>query len=252
LALVRERIEAMYRGDIRGPASAEDVEGCIVYSAALTAAEFEIPIDQLLEFAEGCHVQSVVRRHATWQSLQRQLSRTGGRLAFILASVLGLTRSDAQDAVEGLGMAMEFTRTLANIGRDASSGRIYLPLEDLARFRYSERQLLSSDPKGSFREFIHFEIERARELYRASADAICWLAGEGSRMAAGLLVARSIMLLNALESSPRTLLLNRGAPLSQNPLRQFPIAWRLAHRRPGGALPRGVDVRNGDARFRMK
>ena len=135
-------------------------------------------------------------------------------------------------------MATLLTSILATLNTDLSADRIYLPLEDLARFRYSERELLAREVNDRFRALMRFEVARARELFREGSSGLCWLAGDGSRMAAATFVAMQSATLDAIERAKFDLFAVdlRISPARQ--LRQLPAAWRLARRRADEPMPR--------------
>src|SRR5947199_203445 len=75
-------------------------------------------------------------RYATWTGLRRQCDRVGGSVASMIAAVLGATHSDVGRFADDLAAAVRLVSIVANVSRDAERGRVYLPLEDLARCRY--------------------------------------------------------------------------------------------------------------------
>ena len=93
-----------------------------------------------------------------------------------------MTHSGAAQQAVCLGSAIRLTSILRDLRRDWERGRLYLPLEDLVRFGYGERHLARGAVNDSFLSLMKFEVARARGLYRAGAEGICWLADEGSRL----------------------------------------------------------------------
>ena len=73
-------------------------------------------------------------------------------------------------AVE-LGVALQLTNILRDVAADAARGRLYVPLEDLDRFRVAEEQILRPQPVASaqLRLLLAYQAERAREHYQAAA-----------------------------------------------------------------------------------
>jgi phytoene synthase len=61
---------------------------------------------------------------------------------------------------------LQLTNILRDIKADAKNGRIYLPLEDLKKFHYSEEELLNLTYNSRFVELMKFECERAHEYFR--------------------------------------------------------------------------------------
>jgi phytoene synthase len=97
-----------------------------------------------------------------------------------VASVVGLMSSEifgyeeprTLHYAEQLGLAMQLTNILRDVGEDARMGRIYLPQEDAQRFAYMESDLLGGKLNEPFFALMNFEIERARALYREAEQGI--------------------------------------------------------------------------------
>jgi phytoene synthase len=73
---------------------------------------------------------------------------------------------------ENLGLALQLTNILRDVREDAERGRIYLPLEDLARFNVSEDEILRGVYSPNFVRLMDFEAKRAQELYAAAQAAL--------------------------------------------------------------------------------
>ena len=154
-----------------------------------------------------------------------------------MCSVLGLTHSGAREQAIELGVAMQLTNILRGIKKDVERGRIYLPLEDMIRFGYSERDLAGEVVNDNLRGLMRFEIERARALYRSGAEGICWLAGDGSRLAAATTAVLHAGILDAMERREYNVFRGpTGLNIGQK-LRRLPAAWRLGRRQPEERLP---------------
>ena len=112
-----------------------------------------------------------------------------------------------------------------------------MPLEDLARFRCSENDLQRGIVSENCRELIRFEIDRARQLYRAAAEGLCWLAGDGSRLAAATIIAVQLEMLRAIERQDYDVFSHPPKLTAMQKLRRLSVAWRLAKREADQPLP---------------
>jgi phytoene synthase len=75
-----------------------------------------------------------------------------------------------------LGIANQLTNILRDVGEDRGRGRIYLPQDDLARFGYSEAELLAGVLNDNWRDLMRFQVERARAWFNRSEAGVRWLA----------------------------------------------------------------------------
>jgi phytoene synthase len=79
--------------------------------------------------------------------------------------VFGYTNEKTKQYAINLGIALQLTNILRDIKSDAKRGRIYLPLEDLRKFDYSEADLLNCTYNEKFVELMRFECNRAHEYF---------------------------------------------------------------------------------------
>src|SRR5437016_10812012 len=104
-------------------------------------ARYQIPKEWFLDLVGALKLGATKLRWATWKSLESYLRGRGGSAASIISAILGVTRSEGQEKAVEMGMAIELTRILRDLKKDAARNRVLLPLEDLIRFKYSEKDL---------------------------------------------------------------------------------------------------------------
>jgi phytoene synthase len=210
----------------------------VLYAVRQTIRRYHVPQQHWMELTEGYRLDAQVARYATWAVLERHCRGTGGVIGLIAGCVLGLTHSDAGRHLSQLGVAIRLTHILTNLREDLGAGRLYLPLEDLAEFRVTQRDLSSGLRKPSVRELLKFEIARARRLYREGGEGIRWIAGDGSRMAASTFLITSSAMLGAIERRDYDVFSLGPIRLNNSEkLRHVGAAWRLARRKAGAPLP---------------
>jgi phytoene synthase len=78
-----------------------------------------------------------------------------------------------------LGVALQLTNILRDVGEDWQNGRIYLPQEELAAFGLSEVDIARCQVTEKWRDFMRFQIDRTRQLYRQSIPGISLLNRKG-------------------------------------------------------------------------
>ena len=241
LALFRDRLNDLYDGRLELPAVAgRSQEHHVLHAFSVAARRYQVPRQCFLDLAEAHRMNRCVVRYATWSSLERYCRHAGSAAATAAVAVLGVTSSDAAAPAAAAGRAVVLTNVLRDLKADVAQGRVYLPLEDLAAFRYSERELTAGVVNEAFRNLMRFQVERARHLYREAADGLCSVAGDGSRLAAATVIALRSGVLDAIERHGYDVFSRRAALGRGQKLRRLPLAWRLARRRPGSRLPAGL------------
>jgi phytoene synthase len=241
LAMVHDRLDELYAGTVELPLPEfREPTQHVLHAIGVVVRRYGIPREYFLDLATGCLADVRVARYATWASLEKYCRQTGGAVARVVAGVLGMTHSDAGRQAEQLGIAVRLTAILRDLTADLARGRIYLPLEDLARFRYSERDLAGGVVNDRFRDLMGFEIERARSLYRGGAEAIGWVAGDGSRLAAATVTVLAAGVLSSIERHGYNVFSATAGLTTSQKFRRLPAAWRLARREPGRPIPKIV------------
>ena len=239
LTLARQRIEAVFADKLELPRPEFRDEGqWALHAAARSVQRYEIPIQPMLGLLEGLVAEPSMMRYATWRSLGEHCRRTGGNIAELVSAILGATHSDMAHYASQIGQAAWLARILRGLRKDLVIGRVSLPLEDLVSVRCGEKDLLALRATDESRELIRLEVARARELFHAGAEGLCWLAGDGSRLAAATFVSGELALLDAIERDPSSVLRDDVRVSPARRLRRLPHAWRLAKRQAAEPLPR--------------
>jgi phytoene synthase len=202
-----------------------------------TVHRYQIPQKYFLELAEGCRMDLTIKRYATWKSLENYCYHVAGVVGVIMSCVFGVTSSDAGRQAVLMGNAMQLTNILRDVKEDWERGRIYLPLEDMVRFGYSEKDLSRGVVNDKFRALMQFQIERARDLYRQGAQGLCWLADDGSRLTASAMAVIYSGILEAIERQRYDVFSSRAHLTTAQKFRRLPGAWRLARRSHRQPLP---------------
>jgi phytoene synthase len=241
-AAIRARIDDVCRGELDLPLPEfRDRTQHVMAAMVETVRRHGILRQDLFDFLDACADDAAVVRYATWTSLRKHCRGVGGMAAVIASAVLGLQHSDAREPAIRIGEGVRLTQILCRLKADATAGRVYVPLEDLARFRFSDREMIGGVANENLRELVRFEVARARELLRDGAAAIGWVAGDGSRVAAASVVEACRATLDQIErhgvdvmARPPQFMTARAA------LARLTRAFRLARREPGDAAMEAV------------
>jgi len=141
-------------------------------------------------------------RYVTWQDLRLYCYRVASTVGLLAMPIIGLApgvrfEQAAPFAIE-LGIALQLTNILRDVGEDARKGRVYLPLEDLARFNLDIRDILHGVLDERFCALMRFEIQRARELYARALPGVALLSRK-ARMAVGAAALLYAAILDEIE-----------------------------------------------------
>jgi len=223
LATFRDRLNQIFDGRLELPAPASrSAQQHALHAFARTVGRFELRREHFLRFAEERVRDGAISRYPTWTRLERHCRAMGGSVAGAMGEVLGLQHSDAPRAIERVGVGLRLVQILRDVHADRVRDHVYLPLEDLAQCRYSERDLLAGVMNDRLRELFKLEADRARSLLNEGSEVIRWIAGDKSRLFAATLVTLADATLRRPPTRPRLTTAMR--------LRELPATWRLARR----------------------
>jgi phytoene synthase len=143
---------------------------------AEAVSRYPLPRRCLEDVVAGCRMDLTTRRYATFAELRLYCERVASAVGLASIEIFGYRDPRTRDYAVELGLALQLTNILRDIGPDAARDRIYLPLEDLARFDVTENGLLAA-AKGQARPagldgLLAFEAERARSHYAAAAERL--------------------------------------------------------------------------------
>jgi phytoene synthase len=145
------------------------------HELAEAVARFPIPRSAFEDIVAGCRMDLTSRRYATFAELRVYCERVASAVGLASIEIFGYGEPRAREYAVELGLALQLTNILRDVSPDAARDRLYLPLEDLARFGVREQDLLGAalDPgkprPPGLDDLLAFEAERARSHYAAAA-----------------------------------------------------------------------------------
>jgi phytoene synthase len=157
----REELAGAYEGKAVHPVGV--ALGDAVQRFALPRKTFE---DLLLG------VESDLRRLPieTFDDLYTYCYRVASTVGLLIVRVLGYQNPRTLDYAEAMGVAVQLTNVLRDVGEDAASGRVYLAREDLKRFGVCEEALAIDPAPEELRLLLAYYAERARIFYERAAS----------------------------------------------------------------------------------
>jgi 15-cis-phytoene synthase len=140
----------------------------------LAEALFQFPIPRACfeQIVDGCRMDLSPRRYATFADLRGYCEKVASAVGLASIEIFEYKSPATRAYAVELGVALQMTNILRDIDADASRGRLYLPLEDLARFEVAESELLEGGVTARRPEVIallRFEADRARQHYARAA-----------------------------------------------------------------------------------
>lgn len=180
---------ARYRGQL-DDALAGRPDGPVFRELALAQQRHDVPHAVLYELLDGIARDCAPVSYDSWADLARYCAGVASSVGEMCMHVFGVeggagVHARALRHARTLGLAMQLTNILRDVGEDARHGRCYLPTDDLARHGLTRGEVLrgglARDPR--WHALMRFEIARARQLYDEAMPGIALLAADSRRCA---------------------------------------------------------------------
>ncbi|KAL5708507.1 hypothetical protein ACHQM5_019298 [Ranunculus cassubicifolius] len=149
-----------------------------IFDVALadTVDKFSMDIKPFKDMIEGMRMDTWKSRYENFEELYQYCYYVAGTVGLMTVPLMGIPL-DSDNSVEKVyngalysGIANQLTNILRDVGEDALRGRVYLPQDELARFGLSDKDVLSMEVTDKWREFMKFQIERARFYYSIAEE----------------------------------------------------------------------------------
>jgi len=161
LDLWQSELEACYSGSPTHP---------VMVALWETIGAFDLPQEPFLKLIEANRMDQRTERFPTHVDLLHYCDHSANPVGRLFLGLFGYRDEDRQQLSDATCTALQLTNFWQDVARDYRKGRIYLPLEDMAEFGYSEEELARGAVTPEFRRVLAFEVERAMELFRQGAS----------------------------------------------------------------------------------
>jgi phytoene synthase len=164
-----------FEEETKAAISGEEVPNPVLRAYADTVRTCGIDPATIAAFFESMKMDTRDFRYPTYEDLEVYTYGSAAVVGLMMCRVVGVADGKADPHAGALGVAMQLSNFLRDVGEDWRRGRVYLPLEDLARFEYTERDLASGLVDERFVDLMRFEIGRARKLYEIADEGIAYI-----------------------------------------------------------------------------
>lgn len=226
-----KQLEAVFAGEAR-----DDCDLALVD----TLQRFPLEIQPFRDMIAGQRMDLYRSRYETFEDLYLYCYRVAGTVGLMSTAVMGVDTSGygapwqrnskpyipTKEAI-ALGIANQLTNILRDVGEDAHRGRIYLPEEDLARFNYTEKDLLNGVVDERWQKFMQFQIERARKFFMQAETGLRFLIPDARwPVWSALMLYQQI--LDEIERNQYDVFSKRAYVSTPRKLLSLPVAWLRA------------------------
>ena len=213
LAWWSEEVGRLYKGEPTHP---------VTRALAPHLEAFGITQPRLLEIIAGMEMDLHQSRYLDFACLAHYCHHVAGVVGLLSSNIFGASDPATARYAQKLGLAVQLINIVRDVGEDARKGRIYLPVDELKRFKVPAADILNARGSPAFVELMRFQADRARRIYD---EALASLPPADRRAQRPGLIMGAIyrVLLDEIERSDFAVLDQR---IALTPLRKLWIAWR--------------------------
>ncbi len=124
------------------------------------------------ELIRGVEMDLDIKRYGTHAELEQYCYRVASVVGLLSIEIFGYTNPLTREYAVHLGKALQLTNIVRDVQTDAERGRIYLPLEEMARFGVTEDEILRGEYSAKFRELAGGMATRAKDFYRRAHESL--------------------------------------------------------------------------------
>lgn len=226
----RKDLDALYAGEQLPSSGTDDPTKVAILTAwEDTLSTYRIPRNLPDELIEGVLMDTIVTRFETFDELYVYCYKVASVVGLMTSEIFGYSSKEALAHAIELGIAMQLTNILRDVGEDAERGRIYLPLDDLDAYGVTEDDIMSRRWTPQLHALIRDYTNRA-ESYYASSDRGIPMLERDSRTTVYLMSMNYRKILRVIESMDYNIFLRRASTTKLQKIFSIPAAWMRAKR----------------------
>jgi phytoene synthase len=196
----------------------------VILAWADARARFYIPRQYAEQLLDGIASDLTRTRYETFPELADYCYAVASTVGLMSMHIVGYRGKEAIPYAVKLGVALQLTNILRDVGEDWRNGRVYLPQNELAAFALTEADIARGAVDDRWRAFMRFQIERARRLYAEALPGIALL-GKSGRFAIRAAAELYQAILEDIEARDYDVFTSRAFVRERKKLTLLPGIW---------------------------
>jgi len=200
----RLEIDRLFNGNPQHP---------VTKALELHIKEYDLNKAYFTEIIDGMEMDLNMNRYQNFKELQLYCYRVASTVGILSAQIFGYKDSKTLNYAHNLGIALQLTNIIRDIGEDAKRGRIYIPLDELKKIGITEREILQNINGEKIRNLILIQSNRAQSFYKLAINLLPQIDKKNQKP--GLIMANIyyVLLSKITSNQPENILLNKtGLP----------------------------------------
>ena len=152
----REEIERLFKSEPQHPVSK---------ALHPFISHFNLSKNHFIEIIDGMEMDVKFNRYESFEQLQLYCYRVASCVGILSANIFGFKNKNTLDFAKNLGIALQLTNIIRDLGEDARRGRIYIPLDELKKLDVSEEEIISLKNSKKIKYLVKNQVDRAKQFY---------------------------------------------------------------------------------------
>jgi squalene synthase HpnC len=200
------------------------VDTLIFQRIAQTASQYSLPLQPLRDLISAFRQDVVTTRYSKLEELLDYCRRSANPVGRLMLSLYGAASPRNVEDSDAICSSLQLINFWQDVAIDWRKSRIYLPLDDMARFGVTEAHIAEASVDDAWRRLMRFEVERARSMMLSGAPLAVRLPGRiGWELR--LVVQGGLRILERIEAADYDVFRHRP---TLGPLDWVRMLWRAA------------------------
>ena len=152
----RDEIERLYKGEPQHPVTKA------LYPFIDT---YKLLKQHFIEIIDGMEMDVKYNRYESFEQLKLYCYRVASCVGILSANIFGYQNKNTLIFAKNLGIALQLTNIIRDIGEDARRGRIYIPLDELKKLEVSEEEIILLKNSEKIKKLVENQVDRAKQFY---------------------------------------------------------------------------------------
>ena len=152
----REEIERLFKSEPQHPVSK---------ALHPFISHFNLSKNYFIEIIDGMEMDVKFNRYESFEQLQLYCYRVASCVGILSANIFGFKNKNTLDFAKNLGIALQLTNIIRDLGEDARRGKIYIPLDELKKLDVSEEEIISLKNSKKIKDLVKNQVDRAKQFY---------------------------------------------------------------------------------------
>lgn len=161
-------------------------------------------------------------RYIDFSGLKNYCWHVASTVGILSARIFGYTDPKTEQFAENLGIALQLTNIIRDVGEDYLKGRVYLPTDELKQFNVTVMDIANHNYSSQFESLMQFQVTRAQNFYQKAMSLLPKSDRHAQRP--------SLMMAKIYETLLKEIVRDRFHVLHQRialtPIRKFWLAWK--------------------------